>query len=114
MSFVEHANYSNHKHEIHYAFKGHHSTYCKLVLLCVQSSLLHQLYGSSSDRSLLIQKLLLENTVNLPLVKKFPLKLSYQLTFLKDIITKVFIFVISLSYNFLIQSARMTSLKLML
>jgi len=62
----------------------------------VQSTLLHQLYCSSSDSSLLIQKLLLENTVNLPLVKKFPLKLSYQLTFLKDIITQVFIFVVTL------------------
>lgn len=77
-------------------FKVHHSTCCKSVLLCVQRTLLHQLYCSSSESSLLIQKLLLENTVNLPLLKKFPLKLSYQLTFLKDIITKVFIFVVSL------------------
>lgn len=53
-----------------------------------QGHLLHELYSSSSNRSLQVQELLLENTVNHPLVKKFPPKLSYQLAFLKDIITK--------------------------
>lgn len=54
-----------------------------------QGHLLHELYSSSSNRSLQVQELLLENTVNHPLVKKFPPKLSYRLAFLKDIITKL-------------------------
>jgi hypothetical protein len=99
MLFVKQANYSDCTHEYHTLLFSRDITVGTVNLfffLCVQSNLLHQLYCSSSSSSLLIQKLLLENTVNLPLVKKFPVKLSYQLTFLKDIITKVFIFVISL------------------
>ncbi|XP_021938061.1 protein-lysine N-methyltransferase EEF2KMT isoform X2 [Zootermopsis nevadensis] len=59
----------------------------ELIKLSV-SDLLHELC-SRSNNSMLAQKLLLENTVNHPLVKKFPLKLSYQLAFLKDIISKL-------------------------
>ncbi|XP_069704956.1 protein-lysine N-methyltransferase EEF2KMT isoform X2 [Periplaneta americana] len=52
-----------------------------------QTDVLHELY--SGNNSLLAQKCVMDNTVYHPLVKKFPLKLSYQLTFLKDIINKL-------------------------
>ncbi|PSN43170.1 Protein-lysine N-methyltransferase EEF2KMT [Blattella germanica] len=52
-----------------------------------QDDCLHKLY--SGNDSLDFQKLLLDNTVKNPLVIKFPLKLSYQLAFTKDLIKKL-------------------------